>query len=235
MLDYGIHYEFIPFAPGQTMSWRTPDAETLGLDARSRSNARLRDGHLHQRRPCTATCLGRPGALYILVDPVPHPGERGGPQSYLNLAGEELMVGDADLRHCPYRHASSGVWHGDAGLDGLCPSRMRRWALGRHHWVIEPGRNAGGQPDAQLFAEASGPQSAQSQFRLRCQENRRSRARSPVVQWVSTGTFENLLKQKGKLGGQHKVPRLSMDPRWVEEVSEVQIANKAINAGASPL
>ena len=52
----------------------------------------------------------------------------------------------------------------------------------------------------------------------------------PLVEWASTGTFENLLKQKGKLGGQHKVPRLSMTPRWVEEVSSMQIGTTEVPA-----
>ena len=52
----------------------------------------------------------------------------------------------------------------------------------------------------------------------------------PLVEWASTGTFENLLKQKGKLGGQHKVPRLSMTPRWVEAVSSMKIGTAEVPA-----
>jgi hypothetical protein len=32
------------------------------------------------------------------------------------------------------------------------------------------------------------------------------------------GTFEAWLKSKGKLGGQHKVPRLSNERTYVEEI-----------------
>jgi hypothetical protein len=42
--------------------------------------------------------------------------------------------------------------------------------------------------------------------------------RSPMVQPVPHGHFNKWLKQKNKLGGQHKVPRLSNDRVILEEV-----------------
>ncbi|MGB0511299.1 MAG: hypothetical protein ACPGGB_10305, partial [Flavobacteriales bacterium] len=44
----------------------------------------------------------------------------------------------------------------------------------------------------------------------------------PHFRWVSTGTFEKVLKHKGKLGGQHKVPRLSMEDRWMRTIREAE-------------
>ncbi|MSQ79999.1 MAG: GH3 auxin-responsive promoter family protein [Flavobacteriaceae bacterium] len=43
----------------------------------------------------------------------------------------------------------------------------------------------------------------------------------PKVQAVQAGTFQRWLKAKGKLGGQHKVPRLSNDRTVLEEVLAV--------------
>jgi hypothetical protein len=42
--------------------------------------------------------------------------------------------------------------------------------------------------------------------------------RSPVVRMLPGGTFNTWLKQKDKLGGQHKVPRLSNDRKYLEEI-----------------
>jgi hypothetical protein len=39
-----------------------------------------------------------------------------------------------------------------------------------------------------------------------------------VVHSVQQGTFSNWLKSKGKLGGQHKIPRLANDRNYVEEI-----------------
>ena len=42
--------------------------------------------------------------------------------------------------------------------------------------------------------------------------------RLPIVHAMPPGTFHEWLKQKGKLGGQHKVPRLSNERTFVEEI-----------------
>jgi hypothetical protein len=40
----------------------------------------------------------------------------------------------------------------------------------------------------------------------------------PIIRILPKGTFYNWLKSKGKLGGQYKVPRLSNDRKYVEEI-----------------
>ena len=45
--------------------------------------------------------------------------------------------------------------------------------------------------------------------------------RMPVIQVLPKGTFMQWLRNKGKLGGQHKVPRLSNDRKFVEEIKEL--------------
>jgi hypothetical protein len=42
--------------------------------------------------------------------------------------------------------------------------------------------------------------------------------RMPVVHVLPNGTFCEWLKSKGKLGGQHKVPRLNNERHYVEEI-----------------
>jgi hypothetical protein len=43
----------------------------------------------------------------------------------------------------------------------------------------------------------------------------------PVVHSVKKGTFATWLRSKGKLGGQHKVPRLSNERILIEEILEI--------------
>lgn len=45
--------------------------------------------------------------------------------------------------------------------------------------------------------------------------------RMPLVRQLAPGTFYEWLKKKGKLGGQHKVPRLSNDRKLLEEILEM--------------
>jgi hypothetical protein len=40
----------------------------------------------------------------------------------------------------------------------------------------------------------------------------------PIIRVMPKNTFYSWLKSKGKLGGQHKVPRLSNDRKYIEEI-----------------
>jgi hypothetical protein len=42
--------------------------------------------------------------------------------------------------------------------------------------------------------------------------------RRPIVRRVPEGTFFNWMKEKGKLGGQHKVPRLANNREYVDAI-----------------
>ncbi|HNF30490.1 MAG TPA: GH3 auxin-responsive promoter family protein, partial [Chitinophagaceae bacterium] len=44
--------------------------------------------------------------------------------------------------------------------------------------------------------------------------------RMPIVQAVDKSVFTNWLKSKNKLGGQHKVPRLSNDRKYIDEIKQ---------------
>ena len=43
----------------------------------------------------------------------------------------------------------------------------------------------------------------------------------PIVHFVKSGTFMTWLENKGKLGGQHKVPRLSNERNLLEEILKI--------------
>jgi hypothetical protein len=43
---------------------------------------------------------------------------------------------------------------------------------------------------------------------------------------LEKNTFDKWLKSKGKLGGQHKVPRLSNDRKMIEEILAMQSGGK---------
>ena len=220
MLDYGIHYEFIPFAPGDDILAH-PHADTLGLEdvALDRDYALVvsTNGGLHR---------------YVLGDLVRFTSltpfrirVSGRTQSYLNLAGEELMVGDANVA---LAHASRQF-----GMEirdwTACARPGMAGTKGRHHWVIEPGKGASTPTEAALFSAALDRQLRALNSDYDAKRTGDLVLDAPLVEWASTGTFENLLKQKGKLGGQHKVPRLSMTPRWVEEVSAMNFGQPEVH------
>jgi hypothetical protein len=51
--------------------------------------------------------------------------------------------------------------------------------------------------------------------------------RMPVVKSLPKGLFTEWLRSKGKLGGQHKVPRLSNERNYVDEITAILMRMKA--------
>jgi hypothetical protein len=43
----------------------------------------------------------------------------------------------------------------------------------------------------------------------------------PIVKSIKKGTFHKWLEDKGKLGGQHKIPRLSNNRDYIEEILQM--------------
>ncbi len=63
-------------------------------------------------------------------------------------------------------------------------------------------------------------QSANSDYEAK--RHRNMVLRDPIVRPVSPGTFYKWMKNKGKLGGQHKVPRLSNDRKYVDDILSLE-------------
>ena len=223
MLDYGIYYEFIPFSPGDDLS-QSPHTDTLTLEAveldRDYALVISTNGGLHRYLLGDLVRFTSLDPYRIRVS--------GRTQSFLNLAGEELMVGDANVALAKTSR--------QFGLEiknwTACARPGGNPALGHHHWVIEHGENAVGRTNPALFALALDRQLRKLNSDYDAKRTGDLVLDLPLVEWVHTGTFENLLKQKGKLGGQNKVPRLSMDPQWVNEAKAMKIESPTVQTGA---
>ena len=88
----------------------------------------------------------------------------------------------------------------------------------RHQWLIEFSH----QPDnPDFFTELldNALKSANSDYEAKRYKN--LALHPPEVISLKAGTFYEWLKMKGRLGGQHKVPRLSNDRKIVEEILQL--------------
>jgi hypothetical protein len=86
---------------------------------------------------------------------------------------------------------------------------------GAHEWIIEFEK----QPDSlQHFTEAMDAALKSINSDYEAKRHKDMALRIPIVRQMPAGGFNNWLKSKGKLGGQHKVPRLANDRKVVEEV-----------------
>ena len=211
MLDYGIHYEFIPFTADFDLD-NQPFAATIGLNE-------VEVGVDY------ALVISTNGGLhrYVIGDLVRFTSTlpfriqvTGRTRSFLNLAGEELMVGDAE-RALAKTGKQFGVELRNWTACAL-PQSNAGGAIGRHAWAIEARTVSGEWPDASLFAEALDLNLRKVNSDYDAKRTSDLVLLPPALTWYPQGTFERVLRGKGKLGGHNKVPRLSMSNKWMKEV-----------------
>lgn len=202
MLDYGIWYEFLP--AGELGS---KNPKTVNL-------ADVEVGENYALVISTNAGLWRymPGDTVRFTSKFPFRMQVSGrTKHFINAFGEELVVENADAA---IDHAAQLT--GAQVCDyTAAPVYMTENATGAHEWLIEFEHEPA---DFNQFSEA-----LDSKLKELNSDYDAKRAfdfilRKPMVRRIPQGTFYNWLRSKGKLGGQHKVPRLCNDRILLEEV-----------------
>ena len=133
---------------------------------------------------------------------------------YINAFGEEIIVDNTDKAiaiACERTGAvvndytAAPVYFSDAGN-------------GAHEWLIEFEKAP---PSLPLFAEAVDTALKSLNSDYEAKRYKEIALRMPLLRALPAGTFNAWLKSKGKLGGQHKVPRLSNDRALLEEILQL--------------
>ena len=130
---------------------------------------------------------------------------------FINAFGEEVIIDNSD-----YAIAAASRITGAVVNDyTAAPVYMSGASNGAHEWIIEfehlpvPLEEFVREMDAAL-------QSVNSDYEAK--RHKDIALRMPLAHNVAKGTFNAWLKSKGKLGGQNKVPRLSNERKFVEEI-----------------
>ena len=205
LIDLGIFFEFIPIdeADGDNPTvlpyWEVEKGKTYALVITTNSGLwRYKIGDtvkVSSVNPLKITIAGR----------IKH---------FINAFGEELMVDNAEkgiATAC--RETGAEVTNYSAA-----PVFMSGKERGRHQWLIEFGK----MPDSiDNFADKldAALQSLNSDY-----EAKRYKGIAldrPEVIAARKGVFEEWLRRKGKLGGQHKIPRLSNSREYIEEMLKI--------------
>jgi hypothetical protein len=202
MLDYGIYYEFIP-----SEDFESADPKTISLDE-------VEMGKNYALVISTNAGLWRYkiGDTITFTSITPHRIKiTGRTKNFINACGEELIIDNADKAlaiACEKSNAqireytAAPVYFSDT--ESAC-----------HEWLIEFEL-----PPSSLeyFTEVldNALKSLNSDYEAKRYQN--MVLRLPIVRAVPDGTFYNWMKSKGKLGGQHKVPRLANDRKYIEEI-----------------
>ncbi len=207
MLDYGIFYEFIPMD-----KFNGEHSEVIPL-----SKVKLNTNY--------AIVITTNGGLwrYLIGDTIKFTSLdpykiriTGRTKHFINVFGEELIVENAEdalKQACLKTNAEISEYT-------VAPIFMTEEESGSHEWLIEFSKA----PDSiNYFTELldNALKSINSDYEAKRYNN--MTLTIPKVNVASKGLFYNWLKFKGKLGGQHKVPRLSNSRKHLEELLEIQL------------
>ena len=200
--EHGIFYEFMPVE-----EYGKPKPQTVGL----------KDVQLDKNY---ALVISTTGGLwrYIIGDTIKFTHLNsykikvtGRLKHYMNAFGEEVMVDNTD-KAIAWAAAKTNAVVNDYTA---APVYFSESSNGTHEWLIEfdvPPQNL------QLFTTELDAALKTINSDYEAKRYKDIALRMPIVHAVKKGIFKEWLRSKGKLGGQHKVPRLSNERNVVEEI-----------------
>jgi hypothetical protein len=200
--DHGIFYEFMPVEEyGKT------NARTIGL-----KQVELNKNY--------APVITTNGGLwrYLLGDTIEFTSLRpfkikvtGRLKHYMNAFGEEVIIDNADKAIAIASEKTNSVVKDYTAA----PVFFSENNNGAHEWLIEFERPPEDLNSFTLQLDEA-LKSVNSDYEAKRYKN--IALRLPIVHSLKENTFNKWLKSKGKLGGQHKVPRLSNERKMIEEI-----------------
>ncbi len=205
MLDYGIFYEFIPMDV-----FGTPNQEAI----------RLSDVELHKNY---AVVLTTNGGLwrYLVGDTVRFTSLNpyrirvtGRTKHHINVFGEELMVENTDraiAKTCEITQTEVVDYT-------VAPVFMQGKEKGGHEWMIEFKKNPKNFAEFQKILDEN-LQSLNSDYEAKRYNN--MTLNQLVLNVARPNLFYDWLKSNDKLGGQHKIPRLSNQRDYLEQLKNM--------------
>lgn len=129
---------------------------------------------------------------------------------FINAFGEELVIENAEKAIAEAVHATGAI----IADYTAAPVYMTSNEPG-HQWLIEFEKEP---DDIALFAELLDKTLQQCNSDYEAKRKGNMAMFPPKIMIAPKGCFEFWLKQKGKLGGQNKVPRLSNDRKIIDEI-----------------
>ena len=202
MLDYGIFYEFIPFE---------------NIDDEYPHTVMLEDVEVGKNYAMVITTnagLWR----YMIGDTVKFTSVSpyrikitGRTKHFINAFGEELIIENAE-HAIKIACETTGATIEDYTA---APRYIGQGNKGSHEWVIEFNIMPSDQKAFERILDET-LKSVNSDYEAKRYRN--IALERPIVHYATEGTFYNWMKKRGKLGGQNKVPRLSNNREFIEDI-----------------
>lgn len=130
---------------------------------------------------------------------------------YINAFGEEVIVDNTDRAIAMACEKTNAIVNDYTAA----PVYFSDNNNGAHEWLIEFEKEP---ENIQEFAYELDCALKAVNSDYEAKRHKDIALRMPVIHRLQKNIFNQWLKQKGKLGGQHKVPRLSNDRKYLEEI-----------------
>jgi GH3 auxin-responsive promoter len=202
MCDHGIFFEFMPVSEFENKGQRTIQLDEVEI-GKNYAPVITTNGGLWRYLLGDTIQFTSLSPLRIKVS--------GRLKHYINAFGEEVIVDNTD-RAIAVASAKTNAIVNDYTAAPVYFSDSNN---GAHEWLIEFEK----QPeDMNQFALELDTALKAINSDYEAKRYKDIALRMPVIRMVPKNTFSDWLNSKGKLGGQHKVPRLSNDRKFVDEI-----------------
>jgi len=201
MLDYGIYYEFIPM--------EHVEKRDVAL-----SLAEVKTGVNYALVISTSGGLWR----YMLGDTIQFTSINpfrfiitGRVKHFINAFGEELIMDNAEKALSAACERTGAI----IAEYTAAPVYMKGDSKGAHEWLIEFKRPP---ENINYFTEVLDNSLKALNSDYEAKRYKDMTLTMPIIRSLPENTFFNWMKQRGKLGGQNKVPRLTNDRKYVDDI-----------------
>ena len=202
LLDHGIFYEFLPL---EYLGEEHPKTHTLEEVEIGRTYALVistNGGLWRYNIGDTIQFTGKDPFRFKIV---------GRTKQFINAFGEELMVDNAEVAITKACRATESV----VANYTVAPIYLEGRSKGGHEWLIEFEKAPTNMEQFRQILDAT-LQHLNSDYEAKRQKD--LALVEPLIHSLPTGTFLRWMKKRGKLGGQHKVPRLANDRKYVDDI-----------------
>lgn len=202
MLDYGIYYEFIPFAEIHKESPKVIGLNEVVIGEQYAliisTNAGLWRYQIGDTVQFTST---DPFRIKI----------SGRTKHFINAFGEEVVVENAE------RAIAEACEKTGAQINNFtaAPRYFGENEQGAHEWIVEFEKDPN---DMDKFVMALDSTLRKINSDYDAKRYRNMALSLPIVHQAAPGTFYQWMRSRGKLGGQHKVPRLSNSREYLDDI-----------------
>ncbi|HNR20841.1 MAG TPA: GH3 auxin-responsive promoter family protein [Bacteroidia bacterium] len=212
MLDYGIFYEFIPMDEIEKEFPKTLSLAEVELNKNYAIVITTNAGLWRYKIGDTVSFTSLNPYRIKITGRTAH---------FINAFGEELIVDNADKAIV----AASILTNSHVREYTAAPIYFSDDNNGAHEWLIEFDKEP---EDIIMFTQALDEELKKLNSDYEAKRYKNMTLRMPVVRKIESNSFYEWLRINNKLGGQHKIPRLANNRRYVDELLNLTGAQQTV-------